>query len=96
MAGEDAGGCLFDELPLIVGPHAPPELAGWSPLFGELKVLAPHPPAAVLGLFAGHRANDAGREPPVRGREVVVAARDDGQADSGAFDQVDEGFEFSR
>ncbi len=49
-----------------------------------------------LAVHAGHGPDDPRRESPVRRCEVVVAARDDGQADSGAFDQVDERFEFSR
>lgn len=81
MAGEDSPGCLSDQPPLLVAAHAPPQLAGRPSLLGQLKVLAPDPPAAVLGLLASHGADDARRQPPVWGREVVVASGNYGQED---------------
>jgi hypothetical protein len=65
MAGEHAGGCLSDQLPLLGCSHAPPELARWSALLGQLEVLAPYPPAAVLRLLPGHRSHNPGGEAAV-------------------------------
>jgi hypothetical protein len=70
MAGEYALGGFSDHLPLVVAAHSPPELARRPTLLGQVEVPAAHTPAAVLRLLAGDCADDAGREPAVRGRQV--------------------------
>src|SRR5205807_8702641 len=68
LPGENPTSRLADELPFSIRAHAPPQLAGRPALLSQLKVLTPDAAAAVFGLLASHRADDAGGKPSLRRR----------------------------
>jgi hypothetical protein len=75
-------------------PEGPPTAAVPAACLGQFLLLSADAPGLVLGLLAGGGTDDTGHEAAVRGREVVVAARDGLDPAARAVDQVDEGFEF--
>ena len=93
LARENPTSRLPDEYTLGLVAHAPPGLARWPALLGQLQVLAPDPAAAVPRLLACHCPDDAGREASLRRREVVVAGTDHRHSHAAALHEVDEGLE---